>query len=126
MSSSSSLYPVDVRHIAHLWKVLGQSYFGSNKYTLTTLTGRRKAVAHLCQRSPRTIQNITTSWDLLTGLPDGTAAGSNTVPDDDVNETLDLVVEPEELEGVGGVARHLLKGSEYGENSCDYSPRVQD
>ncbi|GAV09115.1 hypothetical protein RvY_18711 [Ramazzottius varieornatus] len=114
MSSSSSLYPVDVRHIAHLWKVLGQSFFGSNKYTLTTLAGRRKAIAHLCQRSPRTIQNITTSRALITGPPSGTAAESNTVPEDDVNETLDPVVEAEEMEGVAGVGRHLLKESEYG------------
>ncbi|GAU96188.1 hypothetical protein RvY_07671 [Ramazzottius varieornatus] len=114
MSSSSSLYPVDVKHIAHLWKVLGQSFFGPNKYTLTTLAGRRKAIAHLCQRSPRTIQNITTSWDSITGPPSGTAVESNTVPEDDVNETLDPVVEAEEMEGVAGVGRHLLKESEYG------------
>ncbi|GAU97327.1 hypothetical protein RvY_08646 [Ramazzottius varieornatus] len=114
MSSSSSLYPVNVRHIAHLWKVLGQSFFGSNKYTLTTLAGRRKAIAHLCQRSPRTIQNITTNWDLITGPPSGTAVESNTVPEDDVNETLDPVVETEEMEGVAGVSRHFLKESEYG------------
>ncbi|GAV04379.1 hypothetical protein RvY_14665 [Ramazzottius varieornatus] len=114
MSSSSSLYPVDVRHIAHLWKVLGQSFFGSNKYTLTSLAGRRKAIAHLCQRSPRTIQNITTNWDLITGPPSGTAVKSNTVPEDDVNETLDPAVEAEEMEGVAGVGRHLLKESEYG------------
>ncbi|GAU87231.1 hypothetical protein RvY_00114 [Ramazzottius varieornatus] len=113
MSSSSSLYPVDVRHIAHLWKVLGPSFSGSNKYTLTTLAGRRKAIAHLCQRSPRTIQNITTNWDLITGPPSGTAVESNTVPEDDVNETLDPVVEAEEMEGVAGVGRHLLKESEY-------------
>ncbi|GAU97806.1 LOW QUALITY PROTEIN: hypothetical protein RvY_09037 [Ramazzottius varieornatus] len=114
MSSSSSLYPVDVRHIAHLWKVLGQSFFGSNKYTLTTLAGRRKAIAHLCQRSPRTIQSITKNWDLITGPPSGTAVASTTVPEDDVNETLDPVVEAEEMEGVAGVRRHLLKESEYG------------
>ncbi|GAV05055.1 hypothetical protein RvY_15241 [Ramazzottius varieornatus] len=112
MSSSSSLYPVDVRHIAHLWKVLGQSFFGSNKCTLTTLAGRRKAIAHLCQRSPCTIQNITTNWDLITGPPSETAVESNTVPEDDVNETLDPVVEAEEMEGVAGVVRHLLKESE--------------
>ncbi|GAV06891.1 hypothetical protein RvY_16802 [Ramazzottius varieornatus] len=98
MSSSSSLYPVDVRPIAHLWKVLG----------------RRKAIAHLCQQSPRTIQNITTNWDLITGPLSGTAVESNTVPEDDVNETLDPVVETEEMEGVAGVGRHLLKESEYG------------
>ncbi|GAV02588.1 hypothetical protein RvY_13132 [Ramazzottius varieornatus] len=70
--------------------------------------GRRKAIAHLCQRSPRTIQNITTNWDLITGPPSGTAVESNTVPEDDVNETLVPVVEAEEMEGVAGVGRHLL------------------
>ncbi|GAU95280.1 hypothetical protein RvY_06926 [Ramazzottius varieornatus] len=114
MSSSSSLYRVDVRHIAHLWKVLGQSFFGSNKYTLTTLAGRRKAIAHLCQRSPRTIQNITTNWDLITGPPSGTAVESSTVPEDHVNETLDPVVEAEEMEGVAGVGRHLLRSRNTG------------
>ena len=113
-SSGSGLYSVDVRHVAHLWKVLGQSYFGSNIFTLSTLAGRRKAIAHLCQRSPRTIQNITTNWDLSTGPPSNTASESNSVPIDDVNETLDAIVVAEEMEGVVGVGRHLLKESEYG------------
>ncbi|GAV01380.1 hypothetical protein RvY_12103 [Ramazzottius varieornatus] len=60
------------------------------------------------------MQNITTNWDLITGPPSGTAVESNTVPEDDVNETLDPVVEAEEMEGVAGVGRHLLKESEYG------------
>ncbi|GAV07366.1 hypothetical protein RvY_17205 [Ramazzottius varieornatus] len=58
--------------------------------------------------------NITTNWDLITGPPSGTAVESNTVPEDDVNETLDPVVEAEEMEGVAGVGRHLLKELEYG------------
>ncbi|GAU87504.1 hypothetical protein RvY_00336 [Ramazzottius varieornatus] len=37
---------------------------------------------------------------------------SNTVPEDDVNETLDPVVEAEEIDGVAGVGRHLLKTEE--------------
>jgi hypothetical protein len=114
MSSVPVLYPVDVKHITHLWKVFGQTYFASTKFSLNTLAGRRKAIAHLCQRSPRSIERVTANWDLLTGPPSNSATESNAVQDDGMNETLDAVVVSEEMEGVVGVGRHLLKESEYG------------
>ncbi|GAU90567.1 hypothetical protein RvY_02968 [Ramazzottius varieornatus] len=69
--------PVEFKiNLEKLWKILGQSYFESSKFGLSSLTGRRKAIALLVDRSPRTIEGVTRSWDLVSGPPKNAATDS--------------------------------------------------
>ena len=62
--NSSAEFPVDLKHVLHVWKVLNGSRFSSSKFTLHTIKGRRQAVAALMARSYDRIRILTTNWTL--------------------------------------------------------------
>ena len=62
--NSSAEFPVDIKHVLHVWKLLNGSHFSSRTFGLQTLRGRRKAVAELMNRSESRVTAWTTNWTL--------------------------------------------------------------
>ena len=61
---SAAEFPVDLKHILHIWKVLNGSRFSSATFGLRTLKGRRHAVALLVSRSFERVRTLTKNWTL--------------------------------------------------------------
>ena len=62
--NSPAVFPVDIKQILHVWKILNESWFTSRKFSLHTVKGRRHAVAKLVDRSYDRIKNLTSNWTL--------------------------------------------------------------
>ena len=62
--NSSAEFPVDLKHVVHVWRILNSSRFSSTTFGLQSLKGRRNAVASLMSRSYKCVKDWTTNWTL--------------------------------------------------------------
>ena len=62
--NSSAEFPVDLKHVVHVWRILNSSRFSSTTFGLQSLKGRRNAVASLMSRSYKCVKNWTANWTL--------------------------------------------------------------
>ena len=62
--NSSAEFPVDLKHVLHVWRILNTTRFSSKTFGLQNIKGRREAVALLMDRSYDRIKNLTGNWTL--------------------------------------------------------------
>ena len=88
--NSAADFPVDIRHILHVCKVLHGSHLSSRRFGLHSLKGRREAVALLMDRSYDRIRILTSNWNLEG--PEEVPESSEPVPESNEDSTLNSVV----------------------------------
>ena len=62
--NSLSEFPIDVKHVLHVWKILNGGMFSSKTFGLKDVKGRRRAVALFMDRSYERIKDLTANWTL--------------------------------------------------------------
>ena len=112
--NSSAEFPVDIRHILYVWKLLNGKMFSSKKFGLQDVKGRREAVAMVMCRSYDRIRILTTNWSL---------EGPEELPEPESNESViesvqdttlsPVVSENTDISSVG--RKSLVTSEEYGE-----------
>ena len=121
---SSAEFPVDIKHVLHVWKLLHGSKFSSRTFSLQTLTGRRKAVATFINRSESRVTAWTTNRTLEG--PEEQPEGSSPSVEVSVEENIiqpvvsantspgrKSLVTPEEYDVVRDVIHEMYKSKAY-------------
>ena len=110
--NSSADFPVDMKHVLHVWKILHESWFTSSKFSLQTVKGRRNAVAVLMDRSYERVKKLTPNWTLEG--PEEATVGSELL----VESTEDAILSPVVTSDTTVTSRgrkSLITTEEYGE-----------
>ena len=98
--NSSTEFPVDMKHVLHVWKLLHGRQFSSRTYGLQSLQGRRKAVAAIMNRSESRVTTWTANWT-LEGPEEAPESGSVSVKVLEEDTLLARVVSSTNISGAG-------------------------
>ena len=109
---SSAEFPVDMKHVLHVWKVLNGVQFSSKSFGLQNIPGRRKALALLMNRSVSRVIAWTTNWNLEG--PEEAPESSKTCVEVNVEETILEPVVSVNADISGPGRKSLISSKEYG------------
>ena len=110
--NSSAEFPVDIKHILCLWKILNGEAFSFRQFGLQNLKERREAIALLTSRSYDRIRILTTNWTLEgpEELPESNELAAESSGDSILNP---VIGEKADINSLG--RKFLITSEEYGE-----------
>ena len=119
--NSSADFPVDMKHVLHVWQVLHGSRFSSRTFGLQNLKGRREAVAILMNRSYDRIRILTTNWTLEgpSEVPESTETVAAPLEDSILNPVVGIhpgrkpLITPDDYDAIREVIHTLYKSKAY-------------